>query len=680
MGNDSIYKTKTLHARIISGSAVLLAGAGLTAGLNLTYNVVVAYCLGPAGFAHATVVYTVLTILSAVALAFQIASAKMVAQQKNLDEKAACYRVFHRAAWGCSLLMSLVLLLFQGQIAGYLHLPDAILVEFLAVGTAFFVPLGSRRGWIEGTYRFHALAMNLALEASLRLGGSFLMIRMGYGVRGVIAANAAAIAGAYFASRPRLGTANNCRVSSWSAAAEAGQALLFFAGQMLITNIDIVLVKHLFSARMAGLYAAVALVGRVIFSLSSAVVNTMFPLVAGTGAKERKDLRVIATSLLLVVGIGTILATGLSFLPPWLWTKSLGAGFTLAGIGNLSHLAALYAVKSVVYSVSVVFIAFEMSHKIAGSSLVQLGFSVVLMAGVYEFHASLLQVVLVQLVLLSVLVLLTGLSFLRDIRSGEVECDEFPEAAPVRILRRVSEDEVIGEFLKSDVEQLGIQVCPTNLREIVARPNFEDASENARRRALHLLRHLALWNEIPRDTSWYEVTVNQSALDQVRVFPRAQWRKLACGDFSVTRITEGVQSRRHELSPRFLSKLLGIGGKLNNGDAQFGAVILVGLTEQKAVTVLDGNHRLVAAMLSSTGELAKLRFMCGLSPRMAECCWYRTNVKTLSRYAWHLFKSAVLNTKEELLRSLELPDQPTAVGSGRSPEIPALVEVDDTQS
>ena len=479
---------------------------------------------------------------------------------------------------------------------------------------------------------------------------------------------------------PKLGPRTSSPLSFRSASAETCQALAFFAGQMLITNFDIVLVKHLFSARMAGLYAAVALVGRVIFSLSSAVVNTMFPLVAGTGEKERKDLRVIGTSLLLVIGTGSVLAAGLVFIPPWLWTKCLGAGFTMAGAGNLSHLAALYAIKSVVYSISVVFIAFEMSHKIASSSLVQLAFTVVLMAGVYEFHSSLLQVILVQLVLLSGLVVLTGISFLNDIRSDSNEFGDLHGLGPVRIVRRVSEDEVIGEFLKSDIETLGIQVCPVNLREIMVRPNFADAEENAKRRSLLLLRHLALWNEIPHDTTWYEVTINERALHQVRVFPRAQWRKLAHGDFSVIRVTQGVRLGRFELSPRFLSKLSAIGDQLDKDNVQFGAVILLGVNEDKPVTVLDGNHRLVAAMLSSTEELAKLRFMCGLSPRMTKCCWYKTNFETLVRYGWHLLSAAIRNTRAELLRSLDLPEPSTEQAGGGKSEITSLIEADDAQS
>ena len=396
MVNGPFYKAKTLHARIVSGSAVLLAGAGLTTAISLAYNVVVASFLGPTNFGHATVVYTLLTILSAVALSFQIVSAKVVAQQSSAGQKREVYLIFHRAAWGSGLAAALVLLLFQRGVANYLNLPDPVLIALLAIGSAFYVPLGCRRGCIQGIYEFRRLAMNMVVEGGVRLVGSYLLIVLGFGVRGVIAANAAAIAAAYFAIPPGMkGQAPN-PLRFWDALRETSQALFFFAGQVLITNCDIVIVKHIFSAEAAGLYAAVALVGRVISSFSSAVVNTMFPLVAGTNDRERKDLKVIGTSLLLVSGIGLVMAFGLSITPSWMWTSLLGPGFTIEGAHNLSYLSSLYALKTAIYSLSVVFIAFEMSHKIANSSAVQFAFSGVVIAGIYEFHSSLLEVIVVQ--------------------------------------------------------------------------------------------------------------------------------------------------------------------------------------------------------------------------------------------------------------------------------------------
>jgi len=85
----------------------------------------------------------------------------------------------------------------------------------------------------------------------------------------------------------------------------------------------------------------------------------------------------------------------------------------------------------------------------------------------------------------------------------------------------------------------------------------------------------------------------------------------------------------------------------------FSAVILIGLNAKEPLTVLDGNHRLVAAMLAPEGSLKKLRFLCGLSPRMSECCWYRTNLKTLFRYGMNILMRTVRNPEPELVRVLQ---------------------------
>ena len=88
--NGLTEKKKTLQARIVSGSVVLLSGSGLTTAINLSYNIVLARFLGPQGFGHATAVYTLLTLISAVTLSFQIISAKMVAKQAPRRERRRC--------------------------------------------------------------------------------------------------------------------------------------------------------------------------------------------------------------------------------------------------------------------------------------------------------------------------------------------------------------------------------------------------------------------------------------------------------------------------------------------------------------------------------------------------------------------------------------------------------------
>ena len=169
----------------------------------------------------------------------------------------------------------------------------------------------------------------MGLEGLTRLGGSLLLIALGYGVRGVIAANAAAVALAYFAAASKLAPRVRTDVRLPHAFHEALQAIIFFVGMVLINNCDIVLVKHFFASTEAGLYAAVALVGRVIFSFSWAVVNSMFPIVAGTREKERKGHGLLTTSLLLVARHRFGSSRWCCVVAPaWIWTTFFGAQFT----------------------------------------------------------------------------------------------------------------------------------------------------------------------------------------------------------------------------------------------------------------------------------------------------------------------------------------------------------------
>ena len=651
MVSPVIPTRKTLQARIVSGSLVLLSGSGLNTAINLVYNIEVARALGPRGFGHATVIYTILVLLSAVTLSFQIIAAKMVAQQEELPSKAAVYRLFHRASWASGITVALALVTFKAAIANYLNLPDSSLVSLIAIGAAFYIPLGARRGYIQGACGFRKLAINLVIEQAVRLGASVAFIAIGWGLYGVIVANSAAIAIAYYAAYSRLsGYSPSPRLAH--AAHETSQAAGFFAGQMIISNCGIVLVNHFFPAHEAGLYAAVAMVGRVIFSFSQAVMNSTFPLVAGTTHEERRDLRVIATSLMLVLGVGLAISIGLCLAPPELWTHLFGSEFAIAGKYNLPYLLALYALGTVIYSLAGVIITFEMSYKIANTSWVQLVVSGLLVGTICVYHSSLREVVIVQLVLMVLLFIFVAVPFL--INSLTDPKDLLPRGSyrPIRLIRAISEDTAVAEFLKSDFHGAAFKAYHSSLREIVMNPNLDDADENAKRRALFFIRHLYLWREIPKDTEWYEAEITEADLGNIRMFPRAQWRKVANGRFSTIDIAEGMRKRADQLDATFIAKIRDIIKRLDRQDHGLGTVLLIGVSETDPLTVLDGNHRLMAAMLRSPQEVRRLRFLCGLSPRMTECCWYRTNLMTLFRYGRNVLTHSTRKPAAELARLL----------------------------
>jgi hypothetical protein len=226
------------------------------------------------------------------------------------------------------------------------------------------------------------------------------------------------------------------------------------------------------------------------------------------------------------------------------------------------------------------------------------------------------------------------------------------ESRPLRLVRRISEDAAIAEFLKSDFHVPAFREYHKTMSEIVANPNFGDPEENAKRRALFYIRHSYLWRELPQDTEWYEVEVAYEDLASIRMFPRAQWRKVANGRFSSLQIAEGMKKNKDQLDTAFVKKIHAISRLFDAEKPSLNSVILIGTSDAEPMTVIDGNHRLMGAMIHSPQAVAKLHFICGLSPRMTECCWYRTNLITLFRYAKNVLTHSTRNHAAELARML----------------------------
>src|SRR6201993_2433476 len=98
IASDETTRT-ALRTRMLQGSAILLGSTGLVSATNLVYNIAIARGLGPAGFGHATAIYTLLMLLSAVTLAFQLVCSKLVAKTADLAGKVAIYRDLLRRSW-----------------------------------------------------------------------------------------------------------------------------------------------------------------------------------------------------------------------------------------------------------------------------------------------------------------------------------------------------------------------------------------------------------------------------------------------------------------------------------------------------------------------------------------------------------------------------------------------------
>jgi O-antigen/teichoic acid export membrane protein len=405
---------KDAKAAVLSGSIIMLLSSSLVSGLNFIYNVVMARMLGPSKFGHVTASVTLLMLASAMTLSFQLVCAKFVARNQTAGAKAAVYRSLLGKAWVISVALGGALAASRNLVSGYLHIPDSMVIAVLAIGIAAYAPVGVRRGALQGLCSFPRLSASFIIEALTRLACGVLLVAAGYGVLGAVAAISAAVLAAYFF--PPLGPELRVRSEKSNPASfgEGIQAIVFFVGQVIINNIDILLVKHFFAPELAGLYAAVALVGRLLYFASWSVVSAMFPISAARPHEENHE--VVYWPLVTVLLLALCFVLTLSFFPHFVIHAIFGTEFHQG-----EPLLALYAVSAGLYSLSVVLMTYEMSRRIANTGWLQLVFSGMMVLGISAFHNSLRQVITVQILLMTVMLVLVIIPFVRRLRAPTPE-------------------------------------------------------------------------------------------------------------------------------------------------------------------------------------------------------------------------------------------------------------------
>lgn len=398
------------HAKILGGSLIMLIGSVFVSLANFGYNIGVARMLGPSDFSHAAAAVTILMLVSAITLAFQLVSTKLIAKAENIGTKAAVFQRLRKRAWLVGVALGVFMLLASSVLTAYLRLSSPWIIVLLSAGLTVYVPLGVKRGGLQGTCRFRGLSWNMAAEAIIKFAGAIVLIAMGFGVLGAVAAISGSVVLAFLLPDGAHELRGPAAKSEASPLGESVQAIVFFVGQVIISNIDILLVKHFFPPDLAGLYAAIALVGRLLYFASWSIVSVMFPVSAES--KEAPKGNLLLLPLGMVFAMSALFVGFLAAFPHFVFRSLFGAGFS-GSMQGLDWLLSMNAAATGIYAISVVLMTYEMSRRIANTGWLQLLVSGLIVLGITGFHSSLLQVIVVQQVMRVLLLLAVSIPFVK---------------------------------------------------------------------------------------------------------------------------------------------------------------------------------------------------------------------------------------------------------------------------
>jgi O-antigen/teichoic acid export membrane protein len=397
--------------QLLTGSGLFFLSTLLVNAGNYSFNLLLGRLLGPALFADVSLIITLFLFVTFITAGFQQTAAKFAAiYSANGDEAQlwALRRWLNQRSWLIGLLFCLLVGGAASFWQSFFHTTSPWLFVIFAVGLPFYFVQGIDRGLLQGQMRFGLLAASYQAEMWVRLLVGLALVLIGWAAYGAVLALTLSIIATWAVAAYGLRHNRGAGVASATLKPSERQALLAFAlpvllveiSLILINNSDVLLVKRFFDSATAGQYAALALIGRIVFFGTWSVVITMFPLVAQKAQRREPHRHLLWISLGLVAGVSVVIVTATAVAPALIIQLLFGAAYL-----PVASLLWLYALATALFALANVLINYHLALGNRGGAFLALTAGLCQVALLLLFHTTLAQVVLIQVGLMGALLL-----------------------------------------------------------------------------------------------------------------------------------------------------------------------------------------------------------------------------------------------------------------------------------
>ncbi len=310
-----------INNNLAKNNAIILLGS-LAGGFgNYLYNFAMIRALTPHEYAEVAALLSLFSIISIPASVIQLSISKFSAEIAAANEfEKLSYFIKQTAKYFLKLgiVSFAAFLLFTPFIESFLNLSSIypLIILSFAIILLFINTVGT--GALQGTQKFVAYSVSGIVSVLSKLLLAIFLVSLGLKTIGAIAAivlgSLISILYIYY-SLKLLKTEKSFFIDKSKIIKYSKVVLLATFCITILSNIDIILVKHFWEAPQAAQYSVLSLTGKIIFFITSAAALVMFPIVIDRHSRNEKHFHILEYSSFLVMAIGLGI-TGVYFLIP----------------------------------------------------------------------------------------------------------------------------------------------------------------------------------------------------------------------------------------------------------------------------------------------------------------------------------------------------------------------------
>lgn len=209
----------------------------------------------------------------------------------------------------------IVLAIFSIPLASFLKIESS--VPIIIVGLTLFFTFISPifKGVLKGVQMFNWLSVIYVSETFSKLVFGILLISLGFGLNGAVMAFSLGylvpLLICFVPLRHLLRIKGENENIDFSVIYKYSVLVLIAIGTLnLVQNIDVILVKHLFTSYEAGIYTAMSNIGKIIFFLSAGISASMFPKVSELRSDSSASLDLLKKGVLSISLLSILFVIG----------------------------------------------------------------------------------------------------------------------------------------------------------------------------------------------------------------------------------------------------------------------------------------------------------------------------------------------------------------------------------
>lgn len=402
----SLLRQKRMSPERIFMISVLLVNGG-----NYLYNLILGRLLGPAAFADAAVLITFLLVLSFIAMTFQLVTAKFSVLFEDGTFKSFITKIY-KQAFGVGLCFGIILIVGAKYLQIFFNTASSTMFIIFGCGVPLYFLMSVNRGTFQGKKAYKSLSLTYQSEMLSRLILTLGLVWV-FNITSPVVIAIGIVLSFVFGLFPIKLNLLNFKIKTHLDSVKRKQVRNFFIltafyelTQIIINNSDILIVKHYFNAYEAGLYASLALIGRVVYFMAWMFVMLLLPAVV----QLKKEGKATTTILLKYVGyisaITIVIVIACLLFPELIINLLFGTQYTA-----MAPLLWKYALATSLFAVSNIFAYYYLSLDKYVPVVVSGVFGLLQVILIATYHSSLTQVVHMQIIAMALLLMIQLLMF-----------------------------------------------------------------------------------------------------------------------------------------------------------------------------------------------------------------------------------------------------------------------------